>query len=175
MRSPIPADIKPENIVAIIDIQEETHGHALDLSPLQTCVQHLPTADYSVVGLENIVAIERKEIGDLLQCLGNERERFQKCLQRMLAYPVRALVIEATLDQIERGDWPVFKGKKSEITPASAIGSLLSWMNMGIPVLFAGDHARAGKYVARMLLLAARRRWRENRAILAILDEPKNE
>jgi hypothetical protein len=76
------------------------------------------------------------------------------------------LVIESSWRELEEGNW------RSQITPASAIGSLLSWQNMGIPILMADTHERAGRFVARMLLLAARRRWRENRAILAILDEP---
>jgi ERCC4-type nuclease len=126
----------------------------------------LATGDYSVKGLEHIVAIERKSLNDLLGCIGRERERFDREVQRMLAYPCRALVIEADWYEIETGEW------RGEITPAQALSSLLSWMMQGIPVLMAGDHDRAGRYVARMLLLAARRRWRENRGILAVLDEP---
>jgi hypothetical protein len=37
---------------------------------------------------------------------------------------------------------------------------------MGLPVIMAGDHSRAGRYVSRILFVAARRRWREARALL---------
>jgi ERCC4-type nuclease len=137
----------------------------LDLAPLAVEVGTLKTGDYSVKGLESIVTLERKSLSDILGCMGGERDRFQAELQRMLAYPCRCLVIESTWQAMEAGEW------KSEITPASAIGSLLAWIGMGIPVLMAGSHDRAGRYVARMLLLAARRRWREARQLLAVLDE----
>ena len=160
-RHPIPADLAPENILCLQDSREQC---PLDLSPLRVEVRGLKTGDYSVAGLENIVCIERKSLSDALGCLGTSRERFQAELQRMLAYPCRCLVIESTWQEIEAGDW------RSEITPASAIGSLLAWIGMGISVLMAGTHERAGRYVARMLLLAARRRWRESRSLLAVLD-----
>lgn len=165
-RHPIPSDLKPDNIVAIQDTREQT---PLDLSPLTVEVGTLQTGDYSVKGLERIVACERKSLSDLLTCCGSERERFEKEIQRLLAYPCRCLVVEATWRDIEAGEW------RSAVTPAAALGSLLSWIVAGVPVLMAGDHARAGRYVARMMLLAARRRWRENRGLLAVLDEPKTE
>jgi len=36
------------------------------------------------------------------------------------------------------------------------------------PVVMAGDHARAGRYIARLLWITARRRWRELRALVPI-------
>lgn len=165
-RGIIPSELKPENIVAIIDQREQC---PLDLTPLAVEMGTLTTADYSVRGLEHIVAIERKELSDLLACCGRERERFDREMQRILAYPCRCLVVEATWQDIEAGNW------RGDITPAQALGSLLGWMVAGIPILMAGNHERAGKYVARMLLLAARRRWRESRQLLAILEETHDE
>ena len=77
----------------------------------------LTTGDYSVQGLESIIAVERKSLSDLLGCVGQHRERFDREIQRLIAYPVRAIVIEATWADLERGDW------QSRITPAAAIGS----------------------------------------------------
>ena len=51
------------------------------------------------------------------------------------------------------------------LTPAAALGSVLGWVAMGLPVVMAGDHERAGKYVSRLLFTAARRRWRECRTL----------
>ena len=62
------------------------------------------------------MAIERKG-ADLLQAIGAERERFEREIQRLLAFPVRAIVIEATWGELERGDW------RSKVTPAAAMGS----------------------------------------------------
>lgn len=152
----LPATINPEQVTAIIDTDEQL---PLDLSPLKTIVQHLYTGDYSIVGLESVVAIERKSFSDFLKCVGTDRDRFEKQIQRLLAFPVRALVIEATWADIEKGQW------RSKVTPQSALGSLMGWIAMGLPVIMAGDHERAGRFVSRLLFIAARRRWRENRTL----------
>lgn len=155
-------ELRPEGIVALIDTREQC---PLDLSPLQTRQATLQTGDYSVAGLEHVVAIERKSLDDLLRCVGQERERFEREIQRMLAYPVRVLVIEATWPDLERGGW------RSRITPAAAIGSVLGWIAQGVPVVMAGDHDRAGRVVSRLLYIAARRRWREARTLATALAE----
>ena len=158
----LPAELKPEQICAVVDSREQM---PLILSPLQTTVETLQTGDYSVVGLESVIAIERKSLPDLLSCIGTGRERFDKEVQRLLAYPVRALVVESGWQAIERGEW------KSKVTPAAALGSLLGWVAAGLPVVMCYDHERAGRFVSRMLFLAARRRWREARALVSLVTE----
>jgi ERCC4-type nuclease len=155
--SRLPATLAPEAVTAIIDTREQL---PLDLSPLRTTRGTLTTGDYSVVGLESVVSIERKSLADLLGCVGGERERFDREVQRLVAYPVRALVVESTWAELEAGKW------NSKVTSAAAIGSCLGWIASGLPVLMAGDHERAGRYVSRLLFTAARRRWREARALV---------
>ncbi len=156
-RLPIPAEPQPEDVCAVVDTREE---RPLDLSPLQVTVETLTTGDYSVRGLESVIAIERKSLPDLISCCGGGRERFEREIHRLAAYPVRAVVVEATWPDLEQGEW------RSNLTPASAIGSVLGWIAAGVPFVMAGDHSRAGRYVARMLYIAARRRWRENRELV---------
>ena len=153
----LPSEPKLENVIAVVDTREQK---PLDLSPLQTVTKGLVTGDYSIRGLESIVAIERKGLGDLLSSIGTDRERFEREVQRLLAYPVRALVIESTWGELETGDW------RSKVTPQAAVGSCLGWIAAGLPVVMAGDHERAGKFVARLLFIVARRRWREARALV---------
>jgi hypothetical protein len=64
---------------------------------------------------------------------------------------------------LERGDW------RSQVTPTAAVGSVLGWVAMGLPIIMAGDHESAGRYVRRLLYTAARRRWRELRALAGTL------
>jgi len=153
----IPATLHPEAVTAIIDTREQL---PLDLSPLRIVTGTLTTGDYSIRGLESIIAIERKSLPDLLGCIGQHRERFEREIQRLLAYPTRAIVVEAIWTDLEAGQW------QSRITPAAAIGSVLGWIAAGVPIIMAGDHARAGRYVSRLLFTAARRRWREARALV---------
>ena len=154
--------LEPSQVVAIVDSREQL---PLDLAPLQTTGGTLATGDYSLVGLQDHVAIERKSLPDLLGCIGRDRERFEREVQRLKAYPVRALVVEAIWPDLEAGDW------KSKVTPQAAVGSVLGWVAGGLPVVMAGDHVRAGRYVARLLYLTARRRWREVRTFAAGVEE----
>lgn len=152
----LPAELKPDAVTAIVDTREQT---PLDLAPLRTITSKLATGDYSVRGLEHVVAVERKSLSDLLSCIGGERDRFDREVQRLLAYPVRALVVESSWHEIEAGEW------RSKITPQCAVGSLVGWIAQGLPVVMATDHWRAGRLVSRLLFIAARRRWRELRAL----------
>lgn len=148
--------LKPEDVTAIFDSREQT---PLDLSPLNVERGSLPTADYTVKGLEHIVAVERKSLQDLIGVIGGGRERFDREMQRFLSYPSRLIVIEGTMAQI------ALKQYRGEIELNAAIGSILGWMARGIPILFAGSHEEAGKMTARFLFIVARRRWEEAQAL----------
>ena len=152
----LPAYFRPEQMTAVVDTREQS---PLDLSPLTTIHKTLVTGDYSVLGLESVVAIERKSLTDLVACAGIERGRFEREVKRLLAYPVRALVVEASWQSIEAGRW------RSRTKPNAVLGSLLGWMSSGLPVILAGDHRRAGRFTSRLLFVSARRRWREARAL----------
>ncbi len=163
----IPQELKPEHVTAIQDTREKT---PLNLSPLKSIIKGLDTGDYSVSGLEHLIAVERKSIPDLLMCIGQERERFDREIQRLTGYPIRAIVVEGTIAQIEKGDY------RSKVHPNAAIGSIISWQSRGLTFLFCEDHATAGRLTAKFLFSAARTRWRENLPMLnAILgDLPNN-
>ncbi|MEX0938535.1 MAG: ERCC4 domain-containing protein [Pirellulales bacterium] len=152
----LPADLRPEHVTAIVDTREQ---HPFELAPLASIVAGLTAGDYSILGLEHLVAIERKSLPDLIGCCGVERERFERELQRLLAYPTRCVVVEASWADIQAGGW------RSNLTPKSATGSVLAWIGSGVPFLFAGDRQAAQQATARLLYLAARRRWRELRAL----------
>ncbi len=153
-----PAELKAEFLTAKIDTREQL---PLDLTPMKVITGTMPTADYTIVGLENYVVGERKSAEDMLGCIGRERERFDREVQRMLAYPCRVLIVEAGWQFFERGEW------RGNVTSAAAIGSLLGWIAHGLPIIMAYDHERAGRYMARFLFTAAKRRWRESRELMA--------
>ena len=69
---------------------------------------------------------------------------------------------------LEKGEW------RSKVTPAAAVGSCLGWIARGVPIVMCGDHERAGRYVARLLFLAARRRWREARKLVGTVMEGRS-
>lgn len=148
--------ITPSDVCAVIDTREQA---PLTLEPLRSVIGTLTTGDYSVAGLEHMVAVERKSLPDFLACVGRERERFERECQRLIAYETRAIVVEATWSDLERGEWLL--RNRSKVSAQAAIGSALGWIAQGIPVIMAGSHERASKFVSRLLFTAARRRWNE--------------
>jgi hypothetical protein len=61
----------------------------------------LKLADYSVAGLEELCAVERKDLPDLVHSLTVERPVFVNRLKRMSHYPHRLLVITTTLSRVK--------------------------------------------------------------------------
>ncbi len=157
----LPSRLDPSNVIAIIDSREQK---PLDLEPLTTITSTLVTGDYSVRGLEHVVAIERKSLQDLVACVGSERERFDREVQRLLAYPVRILLVESSWEAIESHE-PINPQWRGKVTREAVLGSLMGWQAAGLSVHMAGDHERAGRHVARMLYTVARRRYAELRAL----------
>lgn len=165
-KSVVPAGLAPEQLLVVIDQREQI---PLDVAPLRHRFGHLETADYSIEGLEERVAFERKSLTDLLSCCGTARERFERELLRLRGYEVKGLVIETTWPEIELGQW------RSKIKPAAVTGSLMAWSLDGLPIWFARDHQEAGRLMSRLLFLAGRRYYRSMRrftlATLAAREE----
>ena len=120
----------------------------------------LSTGDYSVRGLEHLIAVERKSLDDLLACIGIRRDRFRRELQRLKSYRFRALIIEASHADLEAGQW------RSQLKPSHVLGSLAAWtVQFALPVWLAGDHESAARFAERYLYQAARCIAAENKAI----------
>lgn len=61
----------------------------------------LSVGDYSVQGMEKILALERKTLSDLVTTLIHERPRFFKMCEKLSQYRWRALIIEASYEDIK--------------------------------------------------------------------------
>ena len=157
----LPAELPDSAITAIVDTREQA---PLELPWIASERGTLSTGDYSVKGLEHHVAIERKSLPDLVACCGRERERFDREVRRLLAYPVRALVVEADWPAIEAGNW------RGKLTPRQVGSSLISWQVQGLPVVLAGNRDRAARLVASMLRRTAIHHWRTLRAFSLQLE-----
>lgn len=121
----------------------------------------IDSVDYSIKGLERIIALERKNLPDLIGCVGRERERFERELLRLRSYPVSAVIIEASWQELEAGDW------RGKITPNHVLGSLTAWMAQGHTIIVAGDRMMAQRICRSVLFHAAKYRFRESKAFLA--------
>ena len=121
-----------------------------DLSPAIT--RRLATGDYSLVGCEHRIAIERKTHADAYGSLsGRARDRFQRELVRLGALEYGAIVIEASLHEL------LVPARFSRLHPRAAITSLLAWsVRYGVHVFFAGDREHAMATTRQLLEKFAR-------------------
>ena len=158
MNSKLPTGT-PENITAIIDSREQTPW---DLSPMQTVVKGLDVGDYSILGMESIVSLERKNLMDAISCCGASRERFQRTLDRLRGWPVSAVIIESTWKTIEEGTW---KTPRMKMTPNHVLGSITSWIAQGHNIIVA-PRPMAQRIARSILCHAAKHRLREVKQLL---------
>lgn len=163
MRNELPAELPPERVTVICDPREQTPW---DLRPLRTVRQTLDTADYAILGAEHLCRLERKTLQDFIACCGLERDRFTRELERLLAFPSRIVIIEASLADLSAGQW------RSKINAAAVIGSIASWSAMGIAFLFAGDRDAAQKLAAKILYSTAKRQWVSARKLVGQIVPP---
>jgi ERCC4-type nuclease len=117
----------------------------------------LQTGDYSLAGLTDRVAVERKSLPDLVMCLSKERERFERELQRAGGLDVFAVVIECAWGDLAGGRY------KSRMNAHSACQSVLAFTcRYKVPFLGAGSRQGA-EYAAwgflRQYLESARKRY----------------
>lgn len=118
----------------------------------------LAVGDYSLAGLEDRVAVERKSLPDLVACLSRERERFERELARAAALDAFCVVVEASWAELAGGQY------RSRLNPHAACQSVLAFAGRyRCPFLFAGSRA-AAEYAAwgflRQYLEGARKRWK---------------
>lgn len=129
---------------------------------VQTVRGTLSVGDYSILGLEDQVVIERKSLGDLLGSITSGRERFVKELRQLRAFQFAALVVESSWWTIESGIY----GVPSGVHPNSVVGSLMSFViKYGVVPILADDHDTAGRLVERLLTNYARIIEKDYRAL----------
>jgi len=106
---------------------------------VETETATLNTGDYSLAGFEHVVAVERKELDDLIACLqGTDRERFERELSRGAALHRFCVVVEASLEDISRHRY------RSRMEPKAALQSLFAFqIRYGATFLFCGSRAGA--------------------------------
>lgn len=99
---------------------QDDNGRPL-IVPLITDVA-LASGDYSIAGLEDRVAIERKSLSDWFQSIGRERDRFEREMQRLAEMKFAAVVIE--------GDWESIllrPPNSTQVSPKVASRTIASW------------------------------------------------
>ncbi len=106
----------------------------------------LSVGDYSLPGFADRVSIERKSIDDLISCLTQGRDRFERELAKGRAYDFFAVVVEASLADVYQGKYV------SNMAPQSALQSLVAFqVRYRVPFVWAGNRA-GGEYMTHSFL-----------------------
>lgn len=121
---------KPRPWVCVQDSREQLPWQ---FDGIPTVVRKLDAGDYSVEGLENVIAIERKSLSDFLGSITFGRARFEAEMDRLASYERALIVVEAHLDTILRGAY------RSSVTPQAIVGSVASiHSRWGVATVFIG-------------------------------------
>lgn len=114
----------------------------------------LKSGDYSIVGFEDRIAIERKSRQDLFGTIGQGRDRFERELARLNDMRFAAVVVEDTLGHLISSP-PVH----SHLDPKTVFRSVIAWQQRYTRVhwMFCDSRDWAEAYTLRAL----ERFWRE--------------
>ena len=134
-----PADAVP---IIVIDTREQ---EPLKFRHLRSIRGTLPSGDYGIRGLENLFAVERKTVADLVgSVVGGNRERFERELFRLKPYQFKRLLIVGLRGEIE------LQRYRSRIPPKAVLGTLAAWeCRYNIPVVYAATPIQAALEVER--------------------------
>lgn len=151
----------------VIDSREKCPWE-FDQSAMSTIHRALPTGDYSLCGLENAVAIERKEINDYVSTVIHNWPRFREELRRMASMDSACIIVECTVQDI------IDKKYNADVAPLSLIGRAHGiFCDYGIPVQFAGPRPVARLFAERLLMMWHKKLGNQNQDE-RINDEDKN-
>jgi len=99
----------------------------------------LKTGDYTVEGMEIFLALERKSLPDLVTCTVVDRERFIACCERQAKFRWKAILVEASYEDIKSG-FEQFE-IPSEVHPNAVLGTLDAIeAKFNIPIIYTSRH-----------------------------------
>ena len=140
--SPVVAEVaRTGEFTIVVDTREQ-----LPYAFTGAVTRTLTSGDYSIAGLEDRVAIERKSKPDAYASLGRGRARVRREVERLALLDYAAIVVEDSVPGF------LHRPAHAKMNPRSAICSLLAWsVKYNVPVFFAGDRAH-GRALTQQLL-----------------------
>ena len=136
----------------VIDTREQAE-YGFDCPTVR---RKLDAGDYSVEGLESVVAVERKSLADFTSTVMHEFQRFATELEKLSAMEAACVVVEADLDA-------VLRGKEAQALHNTSPGSLLGaalWLSLrfGVPIYWCGSRQAARAFTDGFLRMFLRTR-----------------
>lgn len=127
----------------------EREGHAWSFGELDVIDMKLESGDYSIVGLENKLCIERKKsVSEIAINIGSDSARFNRELERMKSVPLSYIICEFSIDDVlcfpKGSSIPREKLKYVRIGGKYILKTLGSYFDKyGITVIYAGNKDNA--------------------------------
>lgn len=139
--TPLPQiSIKAESLPTIIIDKAEQNPLPISIRfPLVR--RHLTTGDYSYIGGEHHFQVERKSLADLTGCLGVDRDRFERQLNRLRAFSFARLLIVGSITDFRAGNY------RSRLDPKSGEQSLRAFEARYIPIQWESTPENAARRV----------------------------
>lgn len=117
----------------------------------------LAIGDYSVAGLEDVCAVERKDLSDLVRSFTVDRSVFVERLRRMSEFPDRLLIVTAPLSQVKA------RYEHSPANPNQITQSLIAALaGLRVPFLCVETHELGEEIVASYLYQVHLYHWLES-------------
>lgn len=140
------------SIKIVVDTREQVPWRFDDIKGIELVRAKLDAGDYSIVGLERRVAIERKSIDDWHGTVLRDRARFYRELEALRAYEFRCVIIESSIRNI------IERQYSAQVAPSSSLGFIAEIaVAQSVPVYLGGTRAES-QVLAGVLLKAAAKR-----------------
>lgn len=111
-----------------------------------TISKRLSVGDYTLLGMEDEIAVERKTLPDLVSSIIAKRSDFISKCERLSSFKKKCFVIEGTLGLLKT------PYEQSEAHPNAVLGSIIAAQERwGIPIYFLDNFLLAEEFVASML------------------------
>lgn len=125
---------------------------------IQTRTAGLASGDYSLAGMEEVVAVERKSLADLFSTIGQGRSRFERELQRLNQMRFAAVVVEAEWSTVLNDPPP-----HTRLTPKTIWRSVVCWQQRYTRVHWSFLPSR--RHAEVMTLRVLERAWKETQKV----------
>ena len=117
---------------------------------LPTVRRRLDTGDYSLLGYEGQISVERKGPADLVQSVGRDSARFAKCIDRLAEFSYPLIICEGSWSDV------INATKRGNFSAAYVEREIIAIMRRGIPVIFPGTRELASVAMQKFLERSAR-------------------
>ncbi len=135
-----------QKIPVLIDTREQRQW-AFDCEMFSERRATLKTGDYSIDGYTDVIAIERKGLGDFVGSVIQDWRRLRAELVRMSAYDHACFVVEANLSDVLEHKY------ESDAEPSAVIGRANAiFIDHNVPVFFWGPRPSAITMTERYLI-----------------------